>query len=337
MESAHHTRRRDWLLRSGRGSLGLGALLCGLAPASRAATEDWPSRPITIVVPNPAGSATDTMARLAADALGAAGRQPVVVDNKPGAQGVIGVQAMKQGKPDGHTLIVSFSGLNSSYPWLAKTPRYHHRDDFTHIVPLVRAPSLLVVRADAPYRTLAELLAAGRADPAKLVYGYGQATSQVMGGAFCHAGGFAAATGVPYRGQPQALTDLVGGRFDFMFADLSVTKPFVDAGKLRALGISTKARADLVPDMPTLAEQGVAGYDLAAWVGLSGPAGMAPGIAARINDTVARHMATPAVRARIRQLGFTPLQGSPAEFSAFAENEYQLWGRAIQAAKIEPE
>jgi tripartite-type tricarboxylate transporter receptor subunit TctC len=309
-----------------------------VAPAmaqDSASSANYPSRPITIIVPNPPGSATDTLARMVADGLSASWKQAVVVDNKPGAQGVIGVQAMKKARPDGYTLIISFSGLNSSNPWLSKQLPYHYSKDFTHIASLVHAPSLLLVRVDSPYKTVADLIGAGKRDPAKMVFGYGQATSQVMGSAFAYAAGFPQAVGVSYRGQPQALTDLVGGQFEFLMADVSVSKSFVDTGKVRALGISTKARSALMPELPTLHEQGVEGFDLAAWVGVSGPAGMPAPIVARLNEEIRKVFSTPAARERIRVLGFTPLLNTPAEFQAFVEREYQQWGRAVKEAKIE--
>ncbi len=329
--------RRAWMESSGSTLLVTSAMLFGMASDAWATEPAWPSRTVKIIVPNPAGSATDTMARIVSEALSAAGSQPVVVENKPGAQGQIGVQAMKQGKPDGHTLIISFSGLNSSNPWLVKNPKYHYRDDFTHIVPLVRAPSLLVVSAESRFRSLADLLAFARTNDTKLTYGYGQATSHVMGAAFSHAGKFQKLTGVAYRGQPPALQDLAGDQFDFMFADLAVTKALLEAGKLRALGISTKSRSELVPNIPTLDEQGIRDYDMAAWIGLSAPSGMSPAIALKINNIVAKHVATPAIRSRIQQLGFTPLRGTPAQFVDFVDKEYQLWGNAIRAARIEAE
>lgn len=327
----HHRIRRRMIF-----ALGIMAAWPGASVFAESTARAWPSRPLTIIVANPAGSATDTLARIAAEGLSAALKQAVIIDNKPGAQGIIGVQSLKSRQGDDHTLIVSFSGLNSSNPWLFKERKYHYRDDFTHIVPLVRAPSLLLVNADSAWHSLAELLDAARKNPAGLAYAYGQATSQVMGGAFNRAGGFPELRGIPYRGQPQALADLMGGRVDFMFADLSVSQPFVASGKLRALGISTQARSSLMPQVPTLQEQGLPGYDLAAWVGLSGPSGMSPVVVERVNQVVSRYFASAPVRQRIGQLGFTPLEGSPTEFARFVDREYEQWGRAIAAAGIEP-
>lgn len=297
----------------------------------------YPEKAITIIVPNPAGSATDTLARLVAEALNAAWRQPVVVENKPGAQGIIGVNALKAAKRDGYTLIVSFSGLNSSNPWLYKNLQYHYQNDFTHIAPLVRAPSLLLVNAGSGYRTMADLMDKIRRDPKSVVYGYGQATSQVMGAAFAnsvYAGGI---EGVPYKGQPPALTDLVGGQYDFIMADLSVSKPFLDAGKVRALGISTKERSSLMPEVSPISMQGLPEFDLAAWVGISGPAAMPPAVVTKLNREITRFMARPETEARIKTLGFSSLSFTPQEFKAFVESEHANWGKAIRAAAMEPQ
>lgn len=297
----------------------------------------YPDRQITIIVPNPPGSATDSLARIAAEGMAEAWGQPVVVENKPGAQGLIGVQAMKRTAPDGYTLVVSFSAINSSNPWLKKDLPYHYLDDFTHIAPMIRAASLLLVDVDSPYKTTDELITAAKARPDAVTYAYGQATSQVMGGAFVQAAQLPQLTSVPYKGQPQALTDLVGGQYDFVFADLSVSKPFVEAGRLRALAISTKERSAIIPDIPTLAEQGLSDYDMAAWVGISGPAGIPLNVSEKINKQIRQHFSTPAVQEQIRQLGFTPLDAGMDEFKQFVENEYKVWGAAIKASGIEPQ
>lgn len=321
----------------GRTILGMAAICGSPATWAQMTADSYPARPMSIIVPNPPGSATDTLARMVADGLNRAWGQSVVVENKPGAQGVIGVQTMKKAVADGHTLIISFSGLNSSGPWLQAQPAYHYKDDFTHIVPLVRAPSLLLVRAESPHVALKDLVQTGLQQPGGITYGYGQATSQVMGGAFAHAADISAAVGIPYRGQPQALADLVGGQFDFMFADLSVAKPFLESGRLRALAISTTERSTLMPEVPTLAEQGIVGYDLAAWVGLSGPAGIPADIVQKINAEVSRAFASEVARRRVLQLGFTSLDSDPGRFADFVDSEYETWGRAIQAAGIEPQ
>lgn len=317
---------------------GIGLLLFGAsgpASASSGATA-YPAQKITIIVPNPPGSATDTLARIAAEGLQERLGQAVIVDNKPGAQGIIGVQAMKRSAPDGYTLIVSFSAINSSNPWLKKDLPYDYDKDFTHIVPMVRAASLLLVNVDSPYRSVADLIGRAKSAPDQVAYAYGQATSQVMAGAFVHAAGLASLTGIPYKGQPQALTDLVGKQVDFIFADLSVSKPFVESGRLRALAISTAQRSPMMPDTPTLTEAGLNDYDLAAWVGLSGPAGIPAPIADTINRTVRAHFATPAVQEKIQQLGFTPLNADVPAFGAFVRKEYDVWGNAIRASGIEP-
>lgn len=307
----------------------------GLASASSGATP-YPAQKITIIVPNPPGSATDTLARIAAEGLQERLGQAVIVDNKPGAQGIIGVQSMKRSAPDGYTLIVSFSAINSSNPWLKKDLPYDYDKDFTHIVPMVRAASLLLVNVDSPYRSVSDLIAKARQSPDQVAYAYGQATSQVMAGAFVHAAGLPSLTGVPYKGQPQALTDLVGKQVDFIFADLSVSKPFVESGRLRALAISTAQRSPMMPDTPTLTEAGLNDYDLAAWVGISGPAGIPAPIADTINRAVRAHFATPAVQEKIQQLGFTPLDADVPAFGAFVRKEYDVWGNAIRASGIEP-
>ncbi|AHG65381.1 Bug family tripartite tricarboxylate transporter substrate binding protein [Advenella mimigardefordensis] len=307
-----------------------------ISPAVATTMDVYPSRQITIIVPNPPGSATDTLARIAAEGMAKEWGKPVIVDNKPGAQGVIGVQAMKKAAPDGYTLIVSFSGINSSNPWLIKDLPYHYLNDFTHIAPMVRAASLLLVNKDSPYLTTADLIEAAKTDANRVTYGYGQATSQVMGGAFIQNAKLPKLTDIPYKGQPQALTDLVGKQYDFIFADLSVSMPFVESGRLRALAISTKERSSIAPDVPALEEQGLTNFDMAAWVGISGPAGIPRDIVEKLNAQITKDFKKPEVQAKIRQLGFTPIEANVDEFKQFVQRENKIWGDAIQASGIAP-
>ena len=306
------------------------------SPAAVASRDAYPNRQITIIVPNPPGSATDTLARIAAEGMAKAWGKPVIVENKPGAQGVIGVQAMKKAAPDGYTLIVSFSGINSSNPWLIKDLPYHYLNDFTHIAPMVRAASLLLVNEESAYQSTTDLIEAAKKDANRVAYGFGQATSQVMGGAFIQYAKLPRLTDIPYKGQPQALTDLVGKQYDFIFADLSVSMPFVESRRLRALAISTKERSAIAPDVPTLAEQGLTNFDMAAWVGISGPSGIPADIAEKLNARITEDFKKPEVQEKIRQLGFTPIEANLDEFKQFVQRENKVWGDAIQASGISP-
>ncbi|TEA78159.1 tripartite tricarboxylate transporter substrate binding protein [Allopusillimonas ginsengisoli] len=296
----------------------------------------YPERPISLVVPFPAGSGTDSVGRIFAEELSKQLGQPVVVENKPGANATIAAKFVSQAKPDGYTLFVTTNTSHSAAPWLMKDVSYDPVKDFTPIARGGNLPFLLVTNPSRPYKTVQDLVDYAKAHPGDVTYASGNSTGIVAGGTLGVAAGLDLLH-VPYKGTPQALTDLVGGQVDFMFTDVTSGKPFVDNGRLRALAVSTAARSQLLPDLPSMEEAGVPNFDINSWNGYFGPAGMSPDIVATLNTAINKIVADPDVKARLAQLGFDAFSGTPEEFAKFVSDQYQLWGALIKAANIAPQ
>lgn len=312
------------------------AALTAAVPWSGAAVaaDDYPSRPINLVVPFPAGSGTDAVGRIFADELGKILGQQVVVENRPGANATIAANYVARAKPDGYTLFVTTNTSHSAAPWLMKSVPYDPVRDFTPIARGGNLPFILVVNPKRPYKTVQELVAYARENPGRVTYATGNSTGIVAGATL------ASRTGtqmlhVPYKGTPQALTDLVGGQVDFMFTDLASGLPFVQSGQLRALAVSTAKRSDIVPDLPSMSEAGVKDFDLNSWNGYFGPAGMPPEIVERLNKAINQIVSNPAVRERLAGLGFDAFSGTPQDFAQFVKDQLELWGQLIRDAGIQ--
>jgi len=315
----------------------LGALgaLGGVLPwAAAQAQSSYPDKPITIVVPFSPGSATDTSARIIAEKLGPRMNVPVVIENKPGASGTIGSSFTARVQPDGYTLILTSSSTHSATPALFRKLPFDPTGDFIHIVRIATIPMMLVVRDDAPYKTLPELVKATQAKP--LNYAYGSPTSQIAGATFNTVAG-AAANGVPYKSQPPAVTDLLGGHVDYLFADLSVVTSFMQGGKLRGLAYTGHERAKAFPSVPTLAELGYKNFDLVVWVGVAAPAKTPDAIVQKLNTEVAAILREPDVLQRFESLGMQVSPNTVAQHQSFAQAQRQIWTQRAVDAKIEPQ
>lgn len=309
------------------------AALCG-GPA--AAADAYPSRPITLVVPFPAGAGTDAVGRIFAGELGAILGQQVVVENRPGANSTIAGNFVARAKPDGYTLFVTTNTSHSAAPWLMKNIPYDPVKDFTPIARGGNLPFMLVVNPKRPYKNVAELVEYARKNPGKVTYASGNSTGIVAGATLARRTN-TQMLHIPYKGTPQALTDVVGGQVDFMFTDLTSGMPFVQSGQLRALAVSTAQRSTIVPDLPSMREAGVADFDLNSWNGYFGPAGMPPEVVAKLNQAINQVVAKPEVRQRLASLGFDAFSGTPQEFAAFVGQQLELWGKLIRDAGIQPE
>ncbi|CAB3680235.1 ABC transporter substrate-binding protein [Achromobacter piechaudii] len=316
------------------GSLTVLTLLAGALPSTALAQGAYPDKPITIVVPFSPGSATDTSARIIAEKLGPRLNVPVVIENKPGASGTIGASFVARAQPDGYTLILTSSSTHSATPALFRKLPFDPTGDFTHVVRIATIPMMLVVREDAPYKSLQELVKATQAKP--LNYAYGSPTSQIAGATFNTVAG-AAANGVPYKSQPPAVTDLLGGHVDYLFADLSVVTSFMQAGKLRGLAYTGHARAKEFPTVPTLSELGYQKFDLVVWVGVAVPAKTPDAIAQKLNQEVTAILREPDVLQRFESLGMQVSPNTLAEHQAFAQSQRQVWTQRAVDAKIEPQ
>lgn len=303
-----------------------------LAPLAHAA--DYPNKPITLVVPFPAGSGTDAVGRIFGMELSSILGQQIIVENKPGANATIAAGYVARAKPDGYTLFVTTNTSHSAAPWLMKNVSYDPVKDFTPIARGGNLPFILVVNPKLPYKTVGELIDFARKNPGRVTYASGNSTG-IVAGATLASRAKIDILHVPYKGTPQGLTDVVGGQVDFMFTDLASGLPFVQSGQLRALAVSTAERSAIVPNLPSMAESGVPDFDLNSWNGYFGPAGLPPEVVAKLNAAINRVVAKPEVRARLATLGFDAFSGSPAEFAGFVRDQRDLWGKLIRDAGIE--
>jgi tripartite-type tricarboxylate transporter receptor subunit TctC len=304
-----------------------------LAQAARA--EDFPARPIKILVGAPAGGTTDTMARAIADPMAAALKQPVLVENRPGAGGNLAAAAVARSAADGHTLLVSFSShtINATlYPSLPYDPVA----DFTPITMIARVPSLLVGRADLPAKDLKELIALARAQPRKLTIGIGGIGSSL------HLAGekLKLMTGVdllnvPYKGTAPALTDLLGGQIDLMFISLVTGGEQVRAGKLRAYGVTSDKRQAMFPELPAIGEV-VPGFESTAWFGVFAPAHLPDAITQKLYRTIVAALAEPRLREQLKTEGATSVGNTAKEFTAFVRADIERWAPVVKASGAKP-
>ncbi|HYG42045.1 MAG TPA: tripartite tricarboxylate transporter substrate binding protein [Bordetella sp.] len=319
-------------LRTLRAAALAGAALAATGPAQAA----YPDKPINLVVPFPAGSGTDAVGRIFAAELGNILGQQVVVENKPGANATIAANYVARAKPDGYTLFVTTNTSHSAAPFLMKNVPYDPVKDFTPIARGGNLPFILVVNPKRPYKSVQELVDYARKNPGRVTYATGNSTGIVAGGTLARRAGIDILH-VPYKGTPQALTDLVGGQVDFMFTDLASGLPFVQSGQLRALAVSTAQRSTIVPDLPSMSEAGVADFDLNSWNGYFGPAGLPPEIVAKLNAAINQIVSNPDVRKRLAGLGFDAFSGTPESFATFVSEQRDLWGKLIKDAGIQPQ
>jgi tripartite-type tricarboxylate transporter receptor subunit TctC len=314
------------------------ALECALLfSAALAGAQGFPSRPVRIIVPFPTGGTTDILARQLAGELATRWGVPVVVDNKAGASGMIGSEQLVQSAPDGHTLMLTATH-HVINPGLYKKLKYDTLGDFTSIALIATVPNVLLVTPTLPVKTVQELIRYAKEKPGSLSFG-----STGIGGANHLAGEmFKAqmgieATHVPYKGAAPALNDLLGGQIPMMFDSLPGVIQQVRAGKLRALGVTSLKRAAAAPDIPTLDESGVKGFDANAWFGFYAPGNLAPGLAQRLNADVVESLRTPRLRALFAEQGADPGTMSQMEFTRFVADEMQKWGKVIASANVKAE
>src|SRR3954471_17004793 len=315
------------------------ALAAGVVAAANVASAEtgFPTKAVHLFVPYPAGGAVDILARTLGDELSKNWGQPVIVENRPGAGGVVASQALAASAPDGYTLIIVASG-HATNPWLYPKIPYDTFKDFTPISLLASSPNILLVRADSPYRTLADLLAQARAKPGSLSYGMaGNGTSTHLAGELLKTLAKVDIVAIPYKGGAPAMNDLLGGQIPMSFNNGPESLGQISAGTVRALGVTTAKRAPFLPDVPTIAEAGVPGYDTGVWWGLVGPAGMSATIVAQLSSDFVAALQAPAVRNRLNTLGATPIGSSPKEFDAVIHADYEKWGPIIKAAGMKAE
>jgi tripartite-type tricarboxylate transporter receptor subunit TctC len=311
------------------------AVISAMGAAS--AQTAFPTKAVHLFVPYPAGGAVDILARTLGDELSKNWGQPVIVENRPGAGGVVASQALATSAPDGYTLIVVASG-HATNPFLYPKIPYDTFKDFTPICLLASSPNILLVRADSPFKTLADLLAQARAKPGSLSYGMaGNGTSTHLAGELLKSLAKVDIVAIPYKGGGPAMNDLLGGQIPMSFNNGPESVGQISAGTVRALGVTTAKRAPFLPDVPTIAEAGVAGYDTGVWWGLVGPAGMSATIVAQLSSDFVAALKAPAVKDRLNTLGAAPIGSSPKEFDAVIRADYEKWGPIIKAAGMKAE
>ena len=305
------------------------------APPARA--QAWkPARPVTVVVPFGAGSGTDAITRVMAGLLEPEWGQPVVVENKAGANGSLAAAQVARSAPDGHTLMMTTNTPHAANPALMRRLEYDPVGDFSAISRAGNYTFWLVVGQDSPIRSLRGLLDQARARPGQVTYASGNSTGIVAGGTIAAMGGVEMVH-VPYRSTPPAITDVIAGRVAAMVVDVSASLGQVQAGQMRVLGVTSRERSALVPDVPTLHEEGLAGFDVVAWAGMLGPAGLPPAVVASVNAAFRRVWDRPEAVRRLAGIGFEAKTSTPEVFGAFIRDEIARWGRMARAAGIEPE
>jgi tripartite-type tricarboxylate transporter receptor subunit TctC len=313
------------------------ALVLACALSFAAGAQEWPAKPVRIIVPFPAGGSADLMPRTVAEKLAQKWRQPLIVDNRPGAAGNIGADAVFRADPDGYTLLASPPPplvINKLlYPRLSYDP-----DEFVPITVIGAIPNVLLVNPQVPATSVARLIAYARANPGKLNYasqGSGT-TSHLTTELFKAMAGGLEITHIPYKGTAPALTDLLAGQVDVMFDNLGVSLPQVRAGKLTALAVASRKRFPGLPEVPALAET-LAGFESVAWFGIVAPPRTSPAIAEKVAVGVQEALKLPDVRKRLADLSAEPLGYSPAETAAFMRQESERWGAVIRAAHVKLE
>jgi tripartite-type tricarboxylate transporter receptor subunit TctC len=317
--------RRDFIL-------GLTALAAGgLHKPSGAYAQNYPNRIIRLVVPFAPGGSNDIIARLVAERMGEALGQSVVVDNRPGAGGMIGTDSVIKSAPDGYTLMIGATSTMAANPSLYSKANLDPARDLTPITQIASGPFVLAVPATLPVRTVKELIALAKQKPGEINFGSSgvgsslQLTAELAGIDIVH---------VPYKGLAPALADLVAGRIQIIFSDMAGLLPFVQSGQLRALGVTSAQRSSDLADLPTLAEAGVPGYEATSWYGVLGPAGLPPDVVAKLNRELTAIVRAPAMKEKFTTLGIEAVTGTPDDFRAHIRSEMAKWRAVVTVADI---
>ena len=302
--------------------------------SSLAFAQGYPTKPVKVVVPFTAGSATDILARNVGQKLSDLWGQPVVVEDRPGAGGTIGAGVVAKSPPDGYTLLVH-SAAHATNPAMYATLPYDTTKDFVEVATLAGQPNVLVVAPSTGYTSVADLIAAAKKAPGTLNFGSAGSGSgtHINGEKFKLAAGIDVVH-IPYKGTPEALTDTLTGRVTYFFSPISAALPNIREGKLVALGVSTAKRSSALPNVPTIAEGGLPGFDYNLWIGMYAPAGTPADVVDKINADVAKALASPEVRERLAALGAEPMVMTPAEFKKFMRDEIEDSAKVVKAAGI---
>jgi tripartite-type tricarboxylate transporter receptor subunit TctC len=316
------------------------ALLLGVLFSSSFAlaqgVDQYPSKTIRIIVPLTPGSGADIAGRIIAHQMSEAWKQPVIVENRPGAGGQIGTAAVVKADGDGHTLLVQ-SSSHAANPAIYKSLQYDPAKDLADVVLLGKTPYVMVVAPNGPYKDLKTLIAAAKKTPDLPFASAGVGTSTHLSAEYLIAMAGVRMLHIPFKGSPDALQDVLGGRSTFYMAPINVATPLVKDGKLAALGVSTRRRADVLPDVPTLASQGLPDYDMTLWFGMWAPASTSPEILNKLNAAVNAIAQQPNVKEQFAKLGIQPQSMKRDEFARFVRDETEIYRKIVKAANIQPQ
>jgi tripartite-type tricarboxylate transporter receptor subunit TctC len=315
----------------------LALALCSIHPLATA-QEAWPAKPIRIVVPFAAGGTSDVLARLIGEKLLASLKQTVLVENKAGAGGVIGADSVAKSPADGYTVLLGTIASHAINPALQPKMPYNATTDFAPVILLGSISNVLLVGATQPYKNVAELIAAARARPGSLSFASaGQGSSQHMSGELFKLLAGAELTHIPYKGSAPAIQDVIGGQVPASFETVTVAAPHIQAGKVRALAVTSGKRSAALPDVPTLQEAGVRDFDVASWQAFYAPAGTPPAIVQRLNGEIGKILALPDVKARLDSLGLVHTPNTPEQFATFGKAEIAKWTKVVKDGNVKAE
>ena len=306
-----------------------------LAASAQTAATPWPEKPVTVVVPFPAGGSTDMVARAMALYMGDKLGQNFVVDNRPGATGTLGAGAVKRSAPDGYTLLVSSLGAFVVAPHLLKSVPYDALKDFDYITVPVQAPNVLVAAPNQKARTVQEVIAQLKANPGKVSFASsGNGSSDHLSAEVFWQQSGTEGLHIPYKGGAPAINDLLGGQVEFSFQNVNAVLQHIRAGKLHALAVTGDKRSPVLPDVPTLAEAGVAGAEVYSWQGMAAPKGLPAAVKKKLSDAAIAAMNDPAVKRRMLDQGLEIVASTPEAFTAYQAREFARWKTVIETRKI---
>ncbi|OZI18843.1 hypothetical protein CAL26_14245 [Bordetella genomosp. 9] len=317
---------------------GWAVLACLLTGSGGAIAQEWPARPIRMVVPFAAGGSVDVTARILAKGLGPRLGQAIVVENRAGAAGFPGTQSVVKSAPDGYSIVMASAGIISIGPYLYKNMPFDPIKDLAPITPVVDGVNVLVVRPDNPAATVPAFIDMAKGKPGKLNFGSsGVGASDDMATQLFMSLTGTRMTNIPYKGGGPAMVDLIAGNTDFMFSAVAPAVAQIKAGHLRALGVTSSQRLEVLPDVPTIAQAGVPGYESVAWYGLFAPVGTPPAVIDRINKETAEVLKDPEVRRQLIDAGLLPHTSTPGEFAAYIAGDSKKWAEVIKANGIKVE
>jgi len=307
------------------------ALSASLSAQTMESAASYPSKPLRIVVPYSPGGPADIGGRMIGQRLNDVWKQPVIVDNRPGGNTITGAEIVVKAQPDGYTLFIAFVGTLAINPSLYRKLPYDPLKDLAPVAMIATLPLILVVSPSLPANSVKELIALAKAQPGKLTFGSGGVGqgSHLAGELFKSVTG-TQMTHVPYKGNAPAVADVVGGHISMIFDGMTSSLPFVRSGKLKALGITTAKRSQALPDLITVAEAGVPGYDVGSWFGILSTGGTPPGTVMKLNREIVRYLELPETRARLLQMGLEMQTGTPQEFRDYIKAETTKWAQVVK-------